>query len=214
MAEATKAKAPREEKTVSMKDGRSVVFVGKRKLLKDTIIDDSKITYDGDQMVMKQGAVSIRLDFVNGETRTWTPPLALVAKGLGHGLEQKTGDETAGETDVEDCVVAVDSLLEQLDKGDWTQRSEGGGGFSGASVVIRALMEASGKSQEDIKTYLNGKLEAAKAKNEKLNRKELYDSFRKPGTKVGDIVARLEQEKATKASKVDADAELAALVGA
>lgn len=213
-ATATKAKAPREEKTVKMSDDRTVVFVGKRKLLKETLYDNSKISLDGDQVVLKQGAVSVRLDFVNGETRLWTPPLSLIAKSVGHGLEQKLGDETAGETDVEDCVVAVDSLLEQLDKGDWTQRSEGGGGFSGASVVIRALMEASQKPQETIKAFLNGKLEAAKAKGEKLSRKELYDSFRKPGTKVGDIVARLEQEKATKASKVDADAELAALVNA
>ena len=208
---AAAVKAPREEKIVKMNDGRSVTFVGKRKLLKETLIDESKVSVDGSAIVLQEGAVAVRLDFVNGETRSWTPPLALIAKSVGHGLEQKLGDETAGVDDVDDCVIAVDDLLAQLDKGDWTMKAEGGG-FSGASVVVKALMEASGKTQDVVKAFLNGKLEAAKAKGEKLSRKDLYDSFRKPGTKTGDIVARLEQEKATKASKVNADDELNALV--
>lgn len=213
MAEATaaKVKAPREEKSVKMQDGRTVVFVGKRKLIKETLIDDAKVKVDGTHVTLNEGAVGVRLDFVNGETRLWTPPLALIAKSVGHGLEQKLGDETAGVDDVDDCVIAVDELLAQLDKGDWTSRAEGTGGFSGAHVVIQAIMEASGKTQDVVKAFLNGKIEAAKAKGEKLSRKELYDSFRKLGTKVGDIVARMEREKAAKATKVDADAELAAL---
>jgi len=221
MSEATAAKvakAPREEKVVTMKDGRAVTFVGKRKLLKDYIIDESKVVISGDQICLKQGAVGVRLDYVNGETRLWTPPLELVARGLGHGLIQKLGDEIAGTDDVDDCVIATDDLMEQLDKGDWNQKAEGGG-FSGASVVIRALVlaaERKGKpiTVEKVKTYLNGRLEAAKAKNEKLSRKELYDSFRKPGTTVGDIVQELEKEKAQKASKVDANAEFDSIMAA
>jgi hypothetical protein len=206
---AEQAKQQREEKKVKMSDGREVVFVGKRRLLKETLLDESKISIDEkDGLVMlKSGAVAVRLDFVNGETRTWTPPLGLIAKSVGHGLEQKLGDQTSGEDDVDDCVIAVDDLLAQLDKGDWTTKAEGGG-FSGASVVVRAIMEASGKPIDVVKNFLNGKLEAAKAKGEKLSRKELYDSFRKPGTKTGEIVKRLEEEKASKATKIDADAAL------
>lgn len=221
MAEATKQ---REEKSVKMSDGRTVIFVGKRKLLKETLIDGSKVAVDSDQVMIGAGAVKVRLDFVNGETRLWTPPLGLIAKAVGHGLEQKLGDQTAGEEDVEDCVIAVDDLLAQLDKGDWTQRAEGGGGFAGASVVVKAIIEVmnernakAGKppvTVEQVKAFLQGKLDNAKAKGEKLSRKELYDSFRKPGTATGDVVARLEAEKAKKASKVDADAELAAFAAA
>lgn len=204
-------KPPREEKVVQMSDGRSVTFVGKRKLLKETLIDESKIAVDGDTVTLSTGAVAVRLDFVNGETRLWTPPLSLIAKSVGHGVEQKTGDETAGVDDVEDCVEAVDALLAQLDKGEWTSRQEGGG-FSGAHVVIQAIMEARpGNSKEKVKEFLQGLLDKAAAKGEKLSRKDLYDSFRKPGTKTGEIVARLEREKKQKESKVDADAALAGL---
>ena len=72
----TKAKPPREERIVKMSDNRSVTFVGKRKLLKETLIDESKITVEGKIIKLHEGAVAIRLDFVNGETRTWTPPLS------------------------------------------------------------------------------------------------------------------------------------------
>lgn len=209
MSEApTTSKPMREEKTVKMSDDRSVVFVGKRKLIKDTIVNVSKITVDANSIIMELGAVEVRLDFSNGETRLWTPPLELVAKGLGHGLEQKLGDEISGTDDVDDCVLAIDALMAQLDKGDWTMKSDGSG-FSGASVVVKAIMEASGKDQTTVKAFLQGKIDSAAAKGEKLSRKDLYDSFKKPGTKTGDIVARLEQEKATKTSKVDADKELA-----
>ena len=71
------------------------------------------------------------------------------------------------------------------------------------------VIEASGKTVEDVKKFLNGKLDAAKARNEKLSRKELYDSFRNPTSKVGQIVKRLEEERLVKATKVDADAALA-----
>jgi hypothetical protein len=74
--------------------------------------------------------------------------------------------------------------------------------------VVKALAEASGKSIEAVKAFLNGKLDAAKAKGEKLSRKELYDSFRNPNSKVGQIIKRMEDERLAKESKVDADAEL------
>ena len=72
-------------------------------------------------------------------------------------------------------------------------------------------MEASGKSLPEVKAFLQKKLDDAKARNEKLSRNDLYNSFRNPSTKVGQIVKRLEEEKLSKTSKVDADEELAAL---
>jgi hypothetical protein len=80
-------------------------------------------------------------------------------------------------------------------------------------VVIKALVEASGKTVEEVKKFLDGKLEAAKAKGEKLTRQALYASFRNPTSKVGQIIRRLEEEKAAKNSAVDADAVLGELAG-
>jgi len=216
MSEEKKAKAKAEVTQVTMEDGRVVGFAGKRKVLKETLIDQSKIVVDGDQVIIGAGAISVRMDFRNGATRTFQLPLSLLPKFAGHGGEQKYGDELAAPADKplseEDMVLAVEDLHSQISAGDWSAvREGGGGGVSGASIVVKAIMEASGKDLEFVKAFLQKKLDDAKARGEKLSRKELYDSFRNPNTKVGQIVKRMEDERLAAASKVDADAELAAM---
>ena len=180
--------------TVEMKDGRKVEFAGKRKMSKDVLIDRDS------------GKVKLRLDFVNGETRTIEPHPDLLLDLIGHGLSQKIGDEAAGEAEVDDMVLAIDNAHANHKEGKWSSRVAGeGGGFSGASVVIRAIMEASGKDQEAVKAFLEGKIAAAEAKGEKLTRQALYQSFRNPNSKTGQIILRLEQEKAAKKTGVNAD---------
>lgn len=169
---------------VKMTDGREVEFVGKRKLLKESIFEEGQYP-------------AIRLDFRNGETRTFVLPEGLFARFAAHGAEQKLGDETAGEDDVDDMVLAVDALIERLNKGEWSiQRT--GGGMSGTSTLIKALMELSGRPLEYIKDFLKDKTPADKA--------ALRNS-----AKLKPIVDRIESEKAAKNSKVDVDALLGAL---
>lgn len=204
------AKRPATEYTkVVMEDGREVIFAGKRKVNKETLIDESKIAMEGDIVQFSSGAVSIRMDFRNGKTRTFPLPLALLAQFAGHGGEQKYGDELASPADKplseDDMVIAVEDLDTEIQKGNWGRARSSGGGVSGASIVVQALMEATGKDQAAIKAYLDKKI----ASTEGLTRQALYASFRVPGTKTGAIIARLEAEKAAKSSKVDADAELA-----
>ncbi len=211
---AASGKKKAEVTLVKMSDGREVGFAGKRKVNKETIIDESKIIVDADTVTIQDGAISIRMDFRNGVTRTYPQKAAMVPKFAGHGEEQKYGDELAAPADKplseDDMVLAVDELHDQIFvKGEWRATSEGG--FGGASVVVKAIMEASGKTIEEVKKFLDGKLETAKAKGEKLNRKELYDSFRNPNSKVGRIVKRLEEERLAKENKIDADAALSEL---
>ena len=173
----------RTETLVKMQDGREVTFVGKRKLLKDTIIEN--------------GVVSVRLDFLNGETRTFACPDEMILKAAGHGLEQKLGDEVAGVSDVDDQVIAIDELIDRLAQGQWsTQRQSSG--VAGTSVLFKALQEAyPAKSAEDLKAFLKAKTQA-----EKL---ALRNSSRlKP------IVERLEAEKA-QGSKIDSESLLGEL---
>lgn len=213
-AGAEKNSKPKTEVTqVAMSDGRSVGFAGKRKMVKESIVNEKSIALDGNTVTLETGAVSVRLDFRNGETRTFVVPATLVAKAVGHGIEQKLGDETAGEEKVEDMILAVDDLMGRLAQGEWTVAREAGG-FSGASLVIRAIVEASGKTVEDVKKFLQGKLDAAKAKGEKLSRADLYASFRNPNSKTGQIIERLEKEERSKASKLDADQALNDLAAA
>lgn len=181
-------RAKPEVQKVKMQDGREVEFVGKRKLLKETLIDGGK--------------VSVRLDFRNGETRLFPIPDGLILRAAGHGIEQKLGDETAGEEDVDDMNLAVDELIERLSSGDpdsWITKREGGG-MSGTSTLLKALVELSGKGVEEIKAFLKPLSQA-----EKMALRQ--------SPKVKPIVDRIEAEKATKAANVDTGALLAQLGG-
>ena len=205
-APTVKAKrVPAEVFKVAMQDGRTVEFTGTRKKLdKEVIVDEAA------------GTVAVRFDFRNGETRTFTVPQALILQAAGHGVSQKVGDETAGEEKVEDMVLAVDDMLDRLDRIEWTKARGEGDGFSGASIVIRALVNVTGKSTTEIKAFLQGKLDAAKAAEQKLSRADLYKSFKVPGSKVGVEIKRLEDEQVTKEAKLNGDdllAELQAAVG-
>lgn len=211
-AAATPARPKTEYLEVTMEDGRKVSFAGKRKLNKETLIDDTKVETDesGNVMQISAGAVSIRMDFRNGATRTFSVPLGMLLKFAGHGAEQKYGDELASPASnpltEEDMVLAVEDLDKEIQAGNWGKgRAAGGGGVSGASVVVQAIMEATGKDLATVKDYLDKKI----ASTEGLTRRALYDSFRVAGTKTGIIIKRMEDEKLAKTAKVDADAALA-----
>lgn len=175
--------------TVTLTDGRIVDFVGKRKLLKA-----SEVTPDG--------KIQTTLDFVNGETRTFTIPDALLAKFASHGAEQKLGDEIAGVDDIEDAVLAIDDLIDRLYNGEWGVARDKSG-LAGASILMRALVESTGKAAEEIKKFLADKTTAQKA-------------ALRTNPKIKPIVDRLEAEKAAKSAKkadaVDTDALLNQLV--
>ncbi len=195
---------------VTMTDGRKVSFAGKRKVVKETVLDESKIVVEGDVMQVSAGAISIRMDFRNGETRLMPLPLSLLARFAGHGAEQKYGDELATTADKplteDDMVLAIDDLNAQIQAGKWGagRASSGGGGVSGASIVVQAICQATGKDLATVKAYLQKKLDA----DEGLTRRALYDSFRVAGTKTGIIIKALEEAKLAKTAKVDADEAL------
>lgn len=199
---------------VQMTDGRVVTFPGKRKVQKETLIDAS-LTLASDRegeygLCLDEGAVSIRMDFRNGETRTIPLPLSLLLQFAGHGAEQKFGDELASPADKPlseaDMVIAVDDLNAVIQSGKWGKgRATGGGSVSGASVVVQAICEATGKDLVTVKAYLQKKLDS----DSDLTRRALYDSFRVAGTKTGEIIARIEAAELAKKAKVNADDELA-----
>ena len=178
------SKAETAVETVTMQDGRIVEFAGKRKLLKESLQSP-------------EGKVQVRLDFRNGETRLFTIPDNMLAKFAAHGAEQKLGDEIAGLTDTDDCVIAVDELIDRLYNGEWGVKRESNG-MAGTSVLVRALVEHTGKTVEQIKTFLSGKSQAEKV-------------ALRNNPKIKPIVERIEAEKASKAAKVDTDAMLGEL---
>lgn len=186
MTEATApAKTATEKNIVTMADGRTVEFNKKQKLVKTSTIGED-------------GSVSVQLDFVNGETRTFSIPATLMARFAAHGAEQKLGDAIAGETDLSDAVLSIDDLLGRLNNGEWNIKREAGA-FAGTSVLIRALVEASGKEVEAIKAFLSTKSQAEKIA---LRRSD----------KLRPIIERLEADKAkTSKNAVDTDSLLGEL---
>ncbi len=182
----TPAKPKTEVLNVTMQDGRVVGFAGKRKLIKTATIDG--------------GQVVLQFDFRNGETRKYPLREDMILQFAAHGGEQKYGDETAGVDDVDDMVLATDELHERLYNGGpeaWTIKREAGG-MAGTSVLLRALVEHSGKTPEAIKAFLSTKTQAEK-------------QALRQSSKLKPIVERIEAEKAAKASKVDTDALLGEL---
>ncbi len=170
--------------TVRMSDGRAVEFPGKRQLIKTPRVADD-------------GSLQVTLDFRNGETRLFTIPATMLNQFALHGAEQKLGDEIAGVKDLDDAVLAVDELIDRLYNGEWGAKREASG-IAGTSVLVRALIEVTGKTVEQIKAFLSGKSHAEKM-------------ALRTSPKIKPIVDRIEAEKASKAAKVDTDAMLAEL---
>lgn len=182
---ATKIASKTEKNPVTMSDGSVVEFNKKQKLVKTSTIGED-------------GTISTRLDFSNGQTRNFTMPPSLVSRFAAHGAEQKLGDAIAGETDVNDAVESVDDLIARLSNGEWNI-TRAAGAFSGTSVLIQALIEVSGKTVEDIRSFLANKSQAEKIA---LRRSD----------KLRPTIGRLEAEKASKSKNaVDTDSLLGEL---
>ena len=117
-----------ESELIAMENGTEVEFVGKKKMIKNTKIDDN-------------GNIELMLEFRNGRIVNFVVPPALLDRFAAHGAEQKIGDEIAGLMDVDDCVIAVEELCDRLTKGEWRMKREGGSGLAGTSVLARALVK-------------------------------------------------------------------------
>ena len=171
-----------------MSDGRIVDFTAKQKLVKESLINP------------ETGVIITRLDFRNGQTRSLTIPSNMILRFAAHGAEQKLGDAIAGEKDFDDAVLAVEALIKRLEEGEWNVAREAGA-FTGTSILLRALVEVSGKTVEQIKAFLDTKSSA-----EKL-------ALRR-SAKLEPTIKKLEAEKAAKSgTKIDTDALLGDLFG-
>lgn len=189
-AEVKPAKKEAVVETVKMADGTLLDFTGKKKVQKDSFVDDG-------------GNIMVRLAFRNGKQLQCTLPASLVQKSAAHGLEQKLGDATAGEEDLEDAVLAVEALIKRVEAGEWTKERDANS-MSGTSVLLQAMVEVTGKAVEGLKAWLATKTQAQKI--------ALRDS-----EKFAKVVTRIEAERKAKQKpkeKVDTsvlDAEIDAI---
>lgn len=146
----------------------------------------------------------LMLTFSNGkELRLLASDLSptIVAQAIVHGLKQKLVDaaaisrnpETGRAASVEDKFAAVNEVYERLLAGEWNKRREGESASGG--LLLRALVEYTGKDAETLKPWLDAKTDAERA------------ALRK-NPKVAAIIATLRPVKDT---GVDSDALLGEL---
>lgn len=172
-----------EKVTVQMEDGRVLEFGAKQKFIKTGECEGN--------------FGQVRFDFRNGKTLEFPIPAEMRMRLAVHGAEQKIGDECSGVDEVEDCVLAVEGMIARLNAGEWTKPRQSNG-MAGTSVLIRALVESSGKSVETIKAFLADKTHAQKI-------------ALRNNPKIQPIIARLEAEKQKAAPAIDTDALLGEL---
>jgi hypothetical protein len=91
---------------VAMSDGRFVDFPARRRVL-------------GSQYVDADGVVCVRLDFGNGETRTFKVRDDMLLKFAAAGAERALRACAVKKRDPEAVVRAVDERISQLDQGRW-----------------------------------------------------------------------------------------------
>jgi hypothetical protein len=207
--------APGTGETVTfstLRGAKSLEFTGTEKRAKKLIKDHY---FDG------EGHPHVELFFRNGEHRDFRLPESLLLKFAAHGAEQKLGDNVAGTPDVDDMVVATDSLLARLHKGEWSAEREGG--FAGTSVLMKALtiyrLRKDGVHAPHAEADQETKATYTSAFAEKLAKvKEFLSSVDqnaklalRASPQLKPIVDELEAEKLAKAQKVDTDALLATL---
>lgn len=185
----TEGKVKPDSTMVQMTDGRVVEFVGKRRAIKT-----SNIT--------PENKIQIQIDFINGETRLFTVPEDMVLRFAAHGALQKLGDSYSNLSDPADAVQTLDELIDRLYDGKWVAEREPGEAKAsvGGSSLHKALMEVSGKSKEEITSFLASKTPAEKAAI-------------KLSPKVAPIYQRLEAERLQKSGKVEAGEEQLAELG-
>jgi hypothetical protein len=170
-----------DENQIVMEDGSVETFGAKKKMLKATNLN-------GD------GSITTQLKFANGRVITFEMPDSMVKRFAMFGSDQKFGDNIAGLEDIDDCILATETMIERLVAGEWSAKREGSG-MGGTSILVRALVEHTGKTVDTIKEFLAGKTQA-----EKLALRN--------NTRIKPIVDRLEAEKVSKKAGVDTDAML------
>ena len=127
----------------------------------------------------------LALEFADGTTRAVEVPPSVREQAIAYGAAAKIGGLTAREQTLDELKAEVEALVERWQDGEWAERSEGG---AGTSIIMKALMEARGKTAKEVGAFLE-----TKTMKEKVAMKSL--------PMLAPIVARLEAEEAARAAK-------------
>lgn len=138
-----------ESDSVKFSNGQDIKFGKRAKSAKVVDTDAKTVTF-----YVKNGQMVI-FDLAQVSEETFLR-LAL------HGAAQKIGDDAAGVEDPDDIYVAFETLRDRLYNNEWSaERAKGE--FSGASDLVRAVVEVTGRAVEVVKEGLKTMPAADKA---------------------------------------------------
>jgi hypothetical protein len=132
------------------------------------------------------GGVELHLQFSDGQVVEYVLPISLNPHAAGYGALRKLGDLANGKQSLAELKQQVTAQLDRWDNGNWNNYK----GPGGTSVVMKALMEHTGKSATEIKAFL-----ASKTMQQKADIKRLPE--------VAAIVRRLAKPKAVASDLLD-----------
>lgn len=147
----------------------------------------------------------LTITFRNGkslEVDTALLSMEMQQQAMLHGLKQKLVDaaaigrntDTGRTANIDDKFSAVEEVYTRIMQGEWNKARGDGSGKGSKSYLCEALMEFTGKTREQITTFL-----AAKTKEEQ--------AALKANDKISVIIARIERARAT-VSDIDTDSIL------
>jgi hypothetical protein len=217
------AKRPKTEyEKVTMTDSRVVEFPKNRKLQKESLIPGEndysgplavRLDYsNGETRLFQIPGAEIVIQMMEEMELTDVEKarVKFLFKASAHGIEQKLGDEMAyqpkkdgsePEPTLEDKIEWVDELAGRLSGLEWNvAREGGGGGLAGASTLIQALAELSGKTKEEMRDFLKTAGKDADGKPAPLSREERAAIRRVPAIK-----AKIEEIEAAQAKAKGVD---------
>lgn len=170
----------KESNVVEMKDGRTVDFGvrGKKKT-------DIQVTETGVKLVF---------DVVNGDTHVaeFEVPACegnpLLKELFAYGVSQKITDSVVKEKDEDDISLGIQSMIAQLQKGIWSQRTPSEGIARGLADLIEAMCR--------LKGYAPGSEQSQAVKDKLLVENEDTIKMYKSNPAIKAVMADIAAEKA------------------
>jgi hypothetical protein len=152
---------------------------------------------------IREDLSGIDFTFAHGEVITVNLadlPENIVTNLVLHGISQKVGDSYAGCKTPEEAHEKAATLVERLNAGDWKTVRASGGGAKRSSMLLEAMVAATGKDEDECRAVLDGMDED--------QQKALKDH---PAIKaqMASIRAKRQAEKAAKLAEEAGDATLA-----
>lgn len=136
------------EYTVRATDGNDYVF-------------NKRVTVNKVATANEDGSITVKLIANDGTVNESILNASTIMQFALFGATTKLANCFHTETDIEDAFSAVDELVVELNKGNWTRERKAGEG-KGGSLIVQALVKVLGIPKADVVNFLSERTQAEK----------------------------------------------------